>query len=154
MTKLKQIGILLLSGTLAFGTPASVMASDTMDSILEIAEDLLENNEIQSLISDPDKVADIIIFVKNQVDQLDVTEEDIRSAIDMAADEFQVELTDSDKDSLVKIAKKLIELDMDDEEIRRQVKNVYSAMETLGVDNEEVKGLLEKALDFVKSIIG
>ena len=38
------------------------MAADTSESVQEIISD----NEIDSLVSDPDKVVDIIMYVKNE----------------------------------------------------------------------------------------
>ena len=51
--KIKKIGILMIAGTLMLTAPAAtVMASDATETVQEIITD----NEIDSLVSDPDKV--------------------------------------------------------------------------------------------------
>ena len=53
--KIKKIGALIMAGVLMCTAPAaSVMASDAADTVQEIITD----NEIDSLASDPDAVVD------------------------------------------------------------------------------------------------
>ena len=62
--KIKKIGILMIAGTLMCTSPAAtVMASDATETVQEIITD----NEIDSLVSDPDKVVDIIMYAKDKV---------------------------------------------------------------------------------------
>ena len=61
--KIKKIGILMIAGTLMCTSPAAtVMASDATETVQEIITD----NEIDSLVSDPDKVVDIIMYAKDK----------------------------------------------------------------------------------------
>ena len=53
------MGTLIVAGVIMCTTPAMpVMASDAVESVQEIISD----NEIDSLVSDPDKVVDIIMY--------------------------------------------------------------------------------------------
>ena len=45
-------------------------------------------------------------------------------------------------------------MDVDEEELREQVTRVYEKMDELGIGKEEVKSFLEKAVDFVKGLLG
>lgn len=56
------------------------MAADTSESVQEIISD----NEIDSLVSDPDKVVDIIMYVKNEAAKQDISDDQIRSLIQTA----------------------------------------------------------------------
>ena len=61
--RIKKAGILIIAAAITCTTPAvPAMAADTSESVQEIISD----NEIDSLVSDPDKVVDIIMYVKNQ----------------------------------------------------------------------------------------
>lgn len=59
--------------------------------------DLLKESGIGDLLSDPDKVVDIIISAMDSVGQADVTDEEISSAIDTAAQAAGFTLSDSEK---------------------------------------------------------
>lgn len=146
MMKIKKLSAILLAGMLACTAPAPVFAAEGT------AEEILMDNSIDSLLSDPGKVVDVIMYVKDLVDQQEVSDDDINSAIDMAAEHFQISLTDSDKESLVKLVNKFKNMDLDEEQLRSQVTKVYDELESLGIGKEEVKGFLEKALEFVKGL--
>lgn len=146
MMKIKKMSAILLAGMLACTAPAPVFAAEST------AEEILMDNSIDSLLSDPDKVVDVIMYVKDLVDQQDVSDQDLNDAIDMAADHFQISLTDSEKESLVKLARKFMDMDINEEQLRSQVTKVYDELQSLGIGKEEVKGFLEKAVDFVKGL--
>jgi uncharacterized protein YpuA (DUF1002 family) len=152
MRKIKKLSIFILAGMITCNAPAMVMASDVSTGIEAVADELLESNQVQSLLSDPDKVADIILYVKEQLDGQEISDETMESVIDLAAEKFQVTLSDSDKQSVLKIARKLLDMDIDEEELRTQVKKVYSTMESLGVDSDDAKSFVRKAVDFIKGL--
>ena len=63
---IKKLGALILAGTIMCTTPAvPAMASDSSTAVQEVITD----NAIDSLASDPDAVVDIIMYVKDAVDQ-------------------------------------------------------------------------------------
>ena len=79
--RIKKLGALILAGTLMCTTPVMpVMASDATETVQEIITD----NEIDSLVSDPDKVVDIIMYAKDQVAQQDISDEQIKEIIQTA----------------------------------------------------------------------
>ncbi len=151
--KISKLCAIIMAGFMVCTAPAAVMASDTQAAI-SAAEELLEDNQIDAVLSDPDKAADIIIYVKDMIDGQDITDQNIYDAIDMAATEFGISLSDSDRESLFNIAKNVRDMDIDEEELRSNIKSVYEKLEELGIGKEEVKSFLEKAIDFVKGILG
>lgn len=146
--RIKRLSALIISGMLVCAVPAPVMAS----SAESVVEEILESNEIDSLLSDPEKAVEVILYVKELIDIQDISEEDISGTVDQAADYFGISLTQEDKDSLVNIAVKIKDMDIDEEELRSQVSYVYDKLNVLGVEKEDVKNILEKAVDFVKSL--
>ena len=70
------MGTLIVAGVIMCTTPAMpVIASDAVESVQEIISD----NEIDSLVSDPDKVVDIIMYVKDAVADQDISDDQIKS---------------------------------------------------------------------------
>ena len=83
--RIKKAGILIIAAAITCTTPAvPAMAADTSESVQEIISD----NEIDSLVSDPDKVVDIIMYVKNEAAKQDISDDQIRSLIQTAESTF------------------------------------------------------------------
>ena len=103
MIKMKKSAALILAGVLARSMPMPVMAS----SDTEVVESLLDSG-IDFLASDPGKAVDIIMYARDLVDQQNITDDQVRSAVTQAADHFGVSLSDSDVDSLVSVVRKVL----------------------------------------------
>ena len=148
--KIKKMTALIMAGVISCMTPAAVIASEQdLASAESMIESLVTDGYISELLSDPDKVVDIIMFVKNLLKDQNITEGDISSAIDMAADEFGISLSDSEKSSLVSIVKEMIEMDIDEDEMRDYVEKIYSTMERLGIDQEDASGIIKKGISIL-----
>ena len=79
--RIKKLGTLIVAGVIMCTTPAMpVRASDAVESVQEIISD----NEIDSLVSDPDKVVDIIMYVKDAVADQDISDDQIKEVIQTA----------------------------------------------------------------------
>lgn len=76
MIKMKKSAALILAGVLACSMPMPVMAS----SDTEVVESLLDSG-IDFLASDPGKAVDIIMYAKDLVDQQNITDDQVRSAV-------------------------------------------------------------------------
>ena len=145
---IKKLGALILAGTIMCTTPAvPAMASDSSTAVQEVITD----NAIASLASDPDAVVDIIMYVKDAVDQQDISDEQIKSLIQTAESTVGVSLTDEEENKVVKIVKQVKDTNIDEEQLRSTVTKVYDKLEELGIGKEEVKGILNKLFDFAKS---
>ena len=145
---IKKLGALILAGTIMCTTPAvPAMASDSSTAVQEVITD----NAIDSLASDPDAVVDLIMYVKDAVDQQDISDEQIKSLIQTAESTVGVSLTDEEENKVVKIVKQVKDTNIDEEQLRSTVTKVYDKLEELGIGKEEVKGILNKLFDFAKS---
>ena len=148
--RIKKLGALILAGTLMCTTPVMpVMASDATETVQEIITD----NEIDSLVSDPNKVVDIIMYAKDQVAQQDISDEQIKEIIQTAESTFNVSLTEEEENKLVNIVKEVKNANIDEEQLRSTVNKVYDKLEEMGIGKEEVKSFLHKMIDFAKSLL-
>ena len=149
----KKFSALVLAATLACTTPVMVYAQDSSSEMVDQAVEILKDNGVDDLLSNPDKVVDLIMQTKEILGQVDVTDEEIGSALDVAAESVGVTLTDSDKTTLIQLYNKFKNTDLDEEQLRSQVNKVYNKLEELGITKEDVKGILGKLVDLARSIL-
>lgn len=153
MMKINKLSALILAGALTVTTPAMVFADQSTDDAVDQAVEMLEQSGVDDLLSDPDKVVDLIISAQETLGTVDVTDDQISSALDAAADSLGITLSDSEKSTLVKLYNKFKNMDLDEDELRSQVNKVYDKLESLGITKEDVKGILGKLIDVVKGIL-
>lgn len=151
--KIKKLSAIILAGAIACTTPAAVYADTSTDEIVNEAVELLEDNGVDDLLSDPDQVVDLIISAKDTLGDVDVTNDEIGAALDTAASAAGVTLTESDKSTLISLYNKFQNMDIDEDELRSSVNKIYDKLESLGVTKEDVKGILGKVIDVVKNIL-
>ena len=142
--KINKLSAIILAGVLTCMTPAMVYADTTSDAV-DQAVAVLEDSGIDDLLSDPDKVVDIIVAAQDAIGQVDVSDEEISSAIDVAASGLGVSLTDSEKSTLVQLYNKFKNMDLDETELRSQITKVYDKLESLGITKDDVKDIIENS---------
>lgn len=152
MRRLNKVTALVIAGVISCTSPMMVMASDS-GSVMSQAEEILKDNEVGSLASDPDKVGDIIVYVKWLFDSNQITDDEISQGIDEAADHFGVSLNEDDKSSLVNIISKFRGIEMSDDQIKGYVSDAYSTLKDMGVTKSDVKNIFEKAIEFIKGML-
>lgn len=152
MRRLNKVTALIVAGVISCTSPMMVMASDS-SSVMSQAEEILKDNEVGSLASDPDKVGDIIVYVKRLFDSNQITDDEISQGIDEAADHFGVSLNEDDKSSLVNIISKFRGIEMSDDQIKGYVSDAYSTLKDMGVTKSDVKNIFEKAIEFIKGML-
>ena len=150
--KINKLSAIILAGALTCTTPAMVYADTTSDAV-DQAVSVLENSGVDDLLSDPDKVVDIIVAAKDAIGQVDVSDEEISSAIDVAASGLGISLTDSEKSTLVQLYNKFKNMNLDENELRTQITKVYDKLESLGITKDDVKGVIGKLIDIAKSLL-
>ena len=150
MKKIKKLTAAIVSAAVLVCAPVTSMAADTAGSQAE--EVIMEN--VDNLLSDPGQVADIVVYVKDLIDQQQITGDQIASGVDMASEALGISLTDSEKEAIVNVAQKVLAVDVDADALRSQIESVYDKMEELGIGKEEVKGFIQKVIDFAKSLLG
>ena len=147
--RIKKFGALILAGAIMCTTPAvPAMASDEAATVQEVITD----NAIDSLASDPDAVVEIIMNVKDAVAQQDISDDQLKSLIRTAEDTVGVNLTDEEENKVVNIVKQIKDTNIDEAQLRSTVTKVYDKLEEMGIGKEEVKGILHKLVDFAKSL--
>ena len=151
MMKINKLSAFILAGALTCTAPAMVYADQTTDAAVDQAVELLEQSGVDDLLSDPDKVVDLIIAAKETLGTVNVTDDQISSALDVAAGELGVTLSDSDKSTLIQLYNKFKNMDLN--ELRSQVNKVYDKLESLGITKEDVKGILGKLVELVKGFL-
>ena len=149
MKKIKKLTAAVMTAAVLFCAPVTSMAADTAGSQAE--EVIMEN--VDNLLSDPGQMADIVVYVKDLIDQQQITGEQIAGGVDMASEALGISLTDSEKEAIVNVAQKVLAVDVDAETLRSQIESVYDKMESLGIGKEEVKGFIQKVIDFAKNIL-
>ena len=150
--KIKKLSAFILAGARTCTTPAMVYADTTSDAV-DQAVSVLENSGVDDLLSDPDKVVDIIVAAKDAIGQVDVSDEEISNAIDVAASGLGISLTDSEKSTLVQLYNKFKNMNLDENELRTQITKVYDKLESLGITKDDVKGVIGKLIDIAKSLL-
>ncbi len=151
--RINKLTAIVLAGAISCTAPAVVYADDTSAAVDQAVE-MLQESGVDELLSDPDKVVDIIVAAKEAVGQTDVSDDTISSAIDVAASSLGVTLSDSDKSTLVSLYNKFKNMDLDEEQLRSQINQVYDKLESLGITKEDVKGVFGKLVSLVKDILG
>ena len=150
--RINKLTAIVLAGAISCTAPAMVYADDTSAAVDQAVE-MLQESGVDELLSDPDKVVDIIVAAKEAVGQTDVSDDTISSAIDVAASSLGVTLSDSDKSTLVSLYNKFKNMDLDEEQLRSQINQVYEKLESLGITKEDVKGVFGKLVSLVKDIL-
>ena len=150
--RINKLTAIVLAGAISCTAPAMVYADDTSAAVDQAVE-MLQESGVDQLLSDPDKVVDIIVAAKDAVGQTDVSDDTISSAIDVAASSLGVTLSDSDKSTLVSLYNKFKNMDLDEEQLRSQINQVYDKLESLGITKEDVKGVFGKLVSLVKDIL-
>jgi uncharacterized protein YpuA (DUF1002 family) len=141
--KTNKICALVMAGVLACSAP--VYADTTTETILS-------ESGIMSIISDPDELVDVVVYVKDAISNNEVSDSEILNLIDEAAEKFDISMSDSEKESILTIVKQVKNLDFDEDNLRSEVKDAYQKLKDLGIGKEQVKGILEICIDFVKNI--
>ena len=151
--RINKLTAIVLAGAISCTAPAMVYADDTSAAVDQAVE-MLQESGVDELLSDPDKVVDIIVAAKEAIGQTDVSDDTISSAIDVAASSLGVTLSDSDKSTLVSLYNKFKNMDLDEEQLRSPINKVYDKLESLGITKEDVKGVFGKLVSLVKDILG
>ena len=151
--RINKLTAIVLAGAISCTAPAMVYADDTSAAV-DQAVGMLQESGVDELLSDPDKVVDIIVAAKEAVGQTDVSDDTISSAIDVAASSLGVTLSASDKSTLVSLYNKFKNMDLDEDQLRSQINQVYDKLESLGITKEDVKGVFGKLVSLVKDILG
>lgn len=138
----------------------SVMTGDDIkeDVIDGAINEIVTTGELEEAIGDSEEIEGMVAYLKEQIANNDMSDDEIRDAIEEAADKFDVSLTQDQIDQLMELLKKLKDLDLDWDNIIDQAQGLYEKLKGLGinVDSDEIakqaEGFFGKLINFFKSL--
>lgn len=140
----------LVGAMKAYGTmTGDVIDSDSADAA---TNELVVTGELGESLG-KDKAAQMVALLKNKVVGGNLSsEEDILDAIDEAADELDIQLTDEQRRELESLMEKIKGLDLDIDKLKDQAQGIYDKLKDLDVNLDEAKGFFEKIADFFSQL--
>lgn len=150
-----------ISGTA--GLVGAIKAYETMtgdvvesENIDTATNELVVTSDLGETLEDPEKAAQLIAFIKNEVSSQNLTDEEISELIDQAAEEFSVTLSEENKQSILELMKKIDDLDLDVNQLKDQISGLYDKLDSMGIkidlNSEEVQGFFQKIIEFIKNL--
>lgn len=121
------------------------MTGETVkDSEIDAAtNELVTTSELGNVLNDPDTAEQLVGFIKNEVVEKDLSESEINDLITKAAEEFQVELSDEDRQKIADLMEQIKGLDLDVNALKEQVSGLYDKLKGLDIQlTDEQKGFL------------
>lgn len=157
--KVKVVGPFSISGTA--GLVGAMKAYETMtgksidDSNSDAAvEELVLTSQIGEDIGDKEAAEQVVALAKQKVveDKLSDPEE-IKTAVEDAADKMEVKLSDEDIQKLTSLLEKISKLDIDVDALKEQAKKLYDKIKDLDIDTdgiwEGIKGFFSGLWDSI-----
>lgn len=130
------------------GEPVTDEALEIATDELVLTGDLMD--ELNNL--DPDQVSDMIAYLKQEIAERGLDDpEELENLVRQVAAEMEISLTDQQVSNIVDLLLKLGNLDIDANQLISQAKELYSRLESMGIelDGEKVGSFITR---FVSSI--
>lgn len=124
------------------------------EAVEAATEELVTTGEVAEEIGSDDAEA-LVGAVKDTIVAEGITdEEDIDKAIDDAADQLGIDVSDADRQKINELMQKIGDLDLDVDQLKSQAKQLYDKLGDLHIDvsKEEVQGFLAKILAWIKGL--
>jgi len=100
-----------------------------------------------------EEAAEFVALLKDKVVSGELaSEEDILTAINDAAKEMNIELTEEQKQQLLQLMKKISELDLDLGKLKDQAKGIYEKLKGMDISAEEAEGFFDKIGNFFSEL--
>lgn len=136
----------LVGAMKAYGTmTGDVIDKDSADAA---TNELVVTGELGESLG-KDKAAQMVALLKNKVISGDLSsEEDIADAVEEAAAELGITVTDEQKQKLIELMKKINGLDLSLDNLKDQAQGIYDKLKDLEIEVDDAKGILDKIADF------
>ena len=129
------------------------------DEALEVATDELVltgdlMDELDNL--DPDQVSDMIAYLKQEIAERGLDDpEELESLVRQVAAEMEISLTEQQVSNIVDLLLKLGNLDIDANQLISQAKELYSRLESMGIelDGEKVGNFITRFISSIWELI-
>ena len=113
--------------------------------------------DIADTVGDSEKAEELIAYLKQEVIGHNFeSDTEIREVIEDSCDQFQVKLSESEIQELINLLKKIGDLDLDLDSIKKQAESLYKKLSELDIDTggffEKVKGFFQAIVDFFKGL--
>ncbi|WP_180272770.1 DUF1002 domain-containing protein [Konateibacter massiliensis] len=152
-----------ISGTAAL--VGALKAYETMtgetvseESIDAAVNELVTTGDIADTLGDSEKVEQLIALAKQYVVEGNLnSEEDIMNAIEQAASDLDITLTDAQRSQISSLMTKISALDIDKEALKTQAKELYNGLKDMGIDLDDagvraqIKDIFTSFIELLKS---
>lgn len=123
-------------------------------------DELVTTSQLADSLGDSDKVAQLIAAVKQIIAEKKYTSDsDIGSAVDDVAAQMQISLSDSDRQLIIDLMKKISSLNLDVNTLTEQAQNIYNEIKSgsldlskYGITQEQTQGILQMLQEFLNNI--
>lgn len=156
-----------VSGTCALVSAMNAYSTLTGEEIKEASadiavEELVTTGEVGDAIGSNDTAAELIALLKQQVVQMDMSEEELSQAVDEACQAMQITIDADLKQKVVDLLVKIQHTDIDIDTLAQQAGQLYNkisgTMEKLNITGEQAFNFFEKlvkwVMDFLNGILG
>ncbi len=139
-----------LTGILkAFEVATGIEISEEQKKVAN--EEVFQTGELGDEIGQ-EEAGELMRMVKEQVISKDIKDlEDIKQTIIQIAGDLNINLNTDQTEKMAKLMEKINGLNLDKEQITSQLKDIGKKLDDVIRNNEEVKSLLQKILDAIKS---
>lgn len=146
-----------ISGTAALVGAMKAYGAMTGDTIDEESADAANNElvvtgEIGQDIGQ-EEASELVALIKERVVSGDLdTEEEIKAAVEKAASELNISLTDEQKEKLTALMNKIKKLDINVDTLKEQADGIYNKLKELDIDMDKAEGLFAKIVEFFSGL--
>lgn len=152
-----------ISGTAALVGALKAYESMTGETVSEESIDaavneLVTTGDVASVLGDSEKTEQLMALAKQYVVDGNLnSQEDVMKAVDQAATELDITLTDDQRSQISSLMTKISALDIDKEALKKQAVELYNSLDELGIDihdeqtQSQIKDILVSLVDLLKS---
>ena len=153
-----------ISGTAALIGALKAYSEMTGDEVKEDSLDAAMNEIVitgqlaDATGGDKAKAEELMAYLKQEVVKNDLKdEESINEVIEQGCKEFDVKLSDEQKAKLLEVLKKISDLDLDWNTLKKQASDLYDRLDEMGLLSNsgigaKLKSLFQSIIDFFKSL--
>lgn len=155
--EVKVAGPFELSGTAALVGVVKAYGAMTGESVSEASIDaavneLVTTGEISEILGDSEKTEQLMALAKQYIAENDFdSKEDIEKAINDAASELNITLTEEDMAKIQALMTKISALDIDKEALKQQAVELYDNLKDIGINFEDA-GFRAKAAEIISDV--
>jgi uncharacterized protein YpuA (DUF1002 family) len=153
-----------ISGTAALVGALKAYESMTGETVSEESIDaaineLVTTGDVASVLGDSEKTEQLMALAKQYVVDGNLNSEaDVMKAVDQAATELDITLTDDQRAQISSLMTKISALDIDKEALKKQAVELYNSLDDMGIDihdaktQSQLKDIFVSLVDLLKSL--